>query len=82
MYIYTHITCDIYLGNPPDMVSADILSSNVKDETGHVGYAVKWFKYLCEKRSLGDPIKVCIYMCKYTYTYMCVCVCVCVCVYT
>jgi|LauGreDrversion2_3_1035106.scaffolds.fasta_scaffold799515_1 uncharacterized ferritin-like protein (DUF455 family) len=33
--------------NPPDTLSAAILESNVKDETGHVGYAVKWFTYLC-----------------------------------
>jgi hypothetical protein len=45
-------------GNPPDLASLAILDANVRDETGHVAYAVKWFKFICQERSLGDPIEV------------------------
>ena len=45
-------------GNPPDLASLAILDANVRDETGHVAYAVKWFKFICKERALGEPIEV------------------------
>ena len=45
-------------GNPPDLESAQILERNVIDETGHVGFAVKWFSHVCHQRGLGDPKEV------------------------
>jgi len=44
--------------NPPDTVSAAILETNVEEEITHVGAAVKWFSYICEKRGLGEPEKL------------------------
>lgn len=41
--------------NPPDEESAAILRRNVKDETTHVGAAVKWFKHVCAARGLKQP---------------------------
>ena len=62
-------------GNPPDLASLAILDANVRDETGHVAYAVKWFKFICQERALGEPIEVfhrypTLYSIKYMYTYI------------
>ena len=55
MHIYTNITGAMYLGNPPDMVSADILSRNVSDIYSRQGSVAKetckFFIVLSERES-------------------------------
>ena len=78
MYTHIYVCVCVYVYVYED-------TRTVKDETGHVGCARKYFKDLCEKRSLGDPIKVCRVAKIYMYKCICICiyiyVCVCVCVY-
>ncbi len=57
-FILLCVLCVYVQGNPPDLASLAILDANVKDETGHVAYAVKWFKFICQQRALGEPIEV------------------------
>ena len=35
-----------------DIVSANILDNNYQEEIGHVQIGLKWFKFICEKRSV------------------------------
>lgn len=41
--------------NPPDTASIEVLEANVAEEVFHVGFGVKWFKYLCERDGLDAP---------------------------
>jgi uncharacterized ferritin-like protein (DUF455 family) len=38
-----------------DNKSIDILENNYREEIGHVGFGLKWFKYICGRKGV-DPI--------------------------
>ncbi len=39
-----------------DSKSIQILETNSNQEIGHVGCAVKWFKYLCKRENIDDSL--------------------------
>lgn len=40
-----------------DQQSIDILENNYREEIGHVGFGLKWFKYICKMRGV-EPIEL------------------------